>query len=138
MRTSLAALALYITKDCDADQAWWVRVWSAIAITVLFWQFGWLALAAVVGSVIGLAILEMASQGARNICRSINEISARSLRDRAESIEISVELSASAARNFLRLMQKAFGAAVALFAALGVAHVALSVRFFPYPLLSRA
>ena len=137
MKTSLAHLALYVAKDCDAYQALGVRLWSVIAIVALSAQFGWLALAAVVGSFIGLAIRDMASRGARDVRKNVNEISARSFSDRAESHANSTDLIASAGRTIRCLAQRAFGVAVATFAALGIAHVALSTRLFPKPICSR-
>ena len=138
MSTSLVHLALFVAKDCDPDQGRRVVFWSIVAIAVLFAQFGWLALAAVGGSFFGLAIREMALRGARAVCKAVNEISARCLLGWVESRAIAMALSASAARNFRCLEQKAFRATVAIFAGLGVAHVVLSVRLFPYPVLNRA
>jgi len=138
MSTSLDHLALHVAKDCDPNQGRRVVYWSVVAIAILFAQFWWLALAAVVGSFIGLTIRDMASRGARDVRKYVNEYSACCYMNHAESRAVSVELSASAARNIRCLTQRAFGAAVATFAGLGVVHVALSSRLFPYPILSRA
>ena len=138
MSISLAHLALYVVEDSDADQARRVRFWSVFAIAVLSWQFWWLALAASVGSLIGLGIVEMASQGARSVRDAVNAISARCLRNNAESSAISNALCASEMRNFRCHMHKAFCAVAAIFDALCVAHVSLSRRLFPCPIPSRA
>lgn len=138
MTTSFAHLALFIVEDCDADKAWQVRFWSAVAIPVLFLQFGGVALVAVFGSLVGLTIIELALRGARDVRSSINENSTLRLRDRAESTAIEVGLIASAARGSACLMHKSFCAVAATFAALGVAHVSLSTRLFPCPELSCA
>ena len=138
MHTPLNHLALLVANDCDANQAWRVRVWSCVAIALLASQFGYLALATVVGTFIGLAIFDMASRGARSIRKAVNEISGRRLLDRNESRKVGSALIASAARRCRSLSARAFDAAVESFAGLGVAHVALSPRLFPQPDLSRA
>jgi hypothetical protein len=136
MSTSLAHLALYVVKDCDADQALRVRFWSAFSVAVLSFQLGWLALAAILGSLIGLGIIQMASQGARSVRKAANAISASGSRDQAESSANNNALNASVVRGFRCKMQKAFCAAAAIFSALGVAHVSLSRRLFPCPILN--
>ena len=138
MSTSLDHLALHVVKDCDPDQGRRVVYWSVVATAILFVLFWWLALAAVGGSFIGLSIRQMASRGAEAVCKAVNQTSARCLMDCVESRATGMALCASAARNFRCLKQKAFRATVAIFAGLGVAHVVLSVRLFPYPVLKRA
>lgn len=138
MSTSLAPLALYVAEDCGADQVWRVRFWSAVAIAVLFLQFGGVALAAIVGSFVGMAIFEMASRGARDVRKSTDENSARCSRDRAESVAVVDHKKASAKRDFMCFMRKSFCAVVTMFATMGIAHLALSHRLLPYPVLSRA
>ena len=138
MRTSLAFFALLVTEDCDAAQAWQVRFWSATAITALSLQFGVAALAAVVGSFVGMAMIQLASQGARELQKTINENSVHGSKVRAESVAVKVAMTASAARRLECLLQKSFCAVVATFAALGISHVSLANLLFPYPVLRRA
>ena len=138
MSTFLAPLSLYVAKDCDADQAWRVYFWSVLAVLFLSWQFEWLALATILGSIIGLAILEMASIGARDVRKSIAVSTTRSSSDRAESNSVRDELDTSAARVFISFMSGSFYALIAMFASLGLVHVALSPRLFPFPVFSRA
>lgn len=138
MSTSLDLLALRISEDCTLDQGRRVCFLSLVAITLLFLQFGCIALVALIGSLIGLAIQQMASRGARAVRNSISEGSFCCLRNRAESRELGAALAALAASSFRRHVVKAFGAVAAVLDGLGIAHVALSPRLFPYPVLCRA
>ncbi len=138
MRTSLDLLALRFSEGCTPDHGWRVCFLSLVAIALLTWQFGCIALIALIGSLIGLAIHQMASRGARAVRNAISEVSFCCLMKRAESRELGVVLTAFAARSFRRLARQAFGAVIAVLDGLGIAHVALSPRLFPYPVLSRA
>jgi len=138
MRTSLDLLALSFSEDCTPGDGWRVCFLSFLAIALLTWQFGCIALVALIGLLIGLAIHQMASRGARGVRNAISEGSFCCLMNRAESRELGFVLTAFAARSFRRLARQSFGAVVAVLHGLGIAHVALSPRLFPYPVLSRA
>lgn len=138
MRTSLDLLALRFSEGCTPDHGWRVCFLSLVAIALLTWHFGCIALVALIGSLIGLAIHQMASRGARSVRNAISEVSFYCLLNRAESRELGVVLTAVAARSFRRLARQSLGAVVAVLNGLGIAHVALSPRLFPYPVLSRA
>lgn len=144
MSTSLAHLALYLTDDCDAKQARAVQYWSACAIAMLVWQFDQvalslpLALAAVVGSLIGLFLCKYASNGSRDIRKSIAKISAVHARDVGESRATVVLQIESAKRNLRRTLRQALSTCAALFGALGIVHDSLASRLFPRPVFSRA
>lgn len=111
---------------------------SMLAIALLTWQFGAIALAALVGSLIGLAIQQMASQGARSVKNAIHEISHLWQLMRAESRELVIALTTVAARSFRRVTKQAIEAIMSILDGLGIVHVALSPRLYPTPLLSRA
>ena len=138
MRTSLDHLALRFSEGCTPDHGWRVCFLSLVAIALLTWQFGCIALVALIGSLIGLAIHQMASQGARALRSAISEVSFYCLRNRAEFRELMAVLTALAARSFHKLARQSFEAVVAVLDGLGIAHVALSPRLCPYPVLSRA
>lgn len=138
MGTSLDLLALRFSEGCTPDHGWRVCFVSLVAIALLTWQFGCIALIALVGSLIGLAIQQMASRGARALRNAISEVSFYRFMNRAESCALGVVLTAFATLNFRRLARQSFGAVVAGLDRLGIAHLALSPRLFPYPVLSRA
>ena len=138
MRTSLDHLALRFSEGCTPDHGWRVCFLSLVAIALLTWQFGCIALVAVIGSLIGLAMHQMAYQGARAVRNSISEASFYRAMSCAESRELGAVLTALAVHSIRRLTRQAFGAVIAVLDGLGITHLALSTRLFPYPVLSRA
>lgn len=138
MSTTFDLLALRFAKACTPDKGWSVCVLSMIAIALLTWQFGALALAALVGSLIGLAIQAMAYRGSRWVKNAIHEISFHWVLNRAESRALVIALTTVAACSLRRVIRQAFGAITSILDGLGIVHVALSPRLYPTPLLSRA
>lgn len=136
--TTFDLLALRFAKACTPDKGWSVCVLSMIAIALLTWQFGALALAALVGSLIGLAIQQMASQGARWVKNAMHEISFFCLLIRIQLRALGVALTTAAARNLHLFIRQAYRALMSILDGLGIVHVALAPRLYPTPLLNRA
>lgn len=138
MNTTFNLLALRFAESGTPDKGWSVCVLSIVAIALLTWQFGCIALVALVGSLIGLAIQEMAFRGSRWVKNAIHEISFCWVLNRAESRALVIALTTVAACSLRRVIRQAFGAITSILDGLGIVHVALSPRLYPTPLLSRA
>ena len=136
--TNYGQLALLIATDCDAAQARRVRWLSVCAILLLFWQFGLLALAAVIGSLIGLAICTLAVQGASQVRCAAAKIDADARRDRSEARSWAEATSSAGYRISRSISYRVLKAREAIKKAIGIVHIALARQLLTSPAFPRA
>ncbi|MRD73768.1 hypothetical protein GH865_10980 [Rhodocyclus tenuis] len=136
--TDYGQLALHLATDCDAAQARRVRWLSVCAISLLSWQFGLLALAAAIGSLIGLGICALARHGASQVRSRAAKIEADARRDRSEAQSCHLGSISAGYRIHQSTTLRARYAREAIHRAIGIVHIALARQLLTSSALLRA